>query len=349
MNAKMDHLITYQWKRLLEIQEIQIDLLNIVRTTQQFEITANDDRTRQATGGGTLERKKSVNMHSHLWNSEIVPDQHTLLLLRKWFNIPDQDDEMVFAHWHNEGDNFIGKASNVVLEFKFNRLAIRRIGYELMLSDATASLDDVFSGEGTVYLRNDFDLKHMDMQGHITDVTVHINGHEQSYVNGELPSRYKPAFTVSRSERVADLWKTHIHRLFIKYNPPQQIAFVCIREDERKRETLTQLKAVFHMAPSQKDATLYFSKVPSTDQALIQLMNGSIDSTWTVLHTHGIVGVDQGKMPQPSVSVAGIGKSDQEVELNMQLGEPGIYGFCCLDCRVVLHGTFVHEISGNIL
>jgi hypothetical protein len=44
-------------------------------------------------------------------------------------------------------------------------MKIRSIRYELNLLDPSATLDDVFSGEGTITLRNDFDLKHMDMQG----------------------------------------------------------------------------------------------------------------------------------------------------------------------------------------
>jgi hypothetical protein len=101
INAKMDHLMTHQWKRLLEIQEIQIDLLEILERQQRSGLPPQLMRNVSDVQTGKKDAQPLF------WNAEITPDEHALMLLRHSLNCPDENDEMIFAHWHKEGDNFV--------------------------------------------------------------------------------------------------------------------------------------------------------------------------------------------------------------------------------------------------
>uniref|UniRef100_A0A0G4GX38 DUF1003 domain-containing protein n=1 Tax=Chromera velia CCMP2878 TaxID=1169474 RepID=A0A0G4GX38_9ALVE len=104
------------------------------------------------------------------------------------------------------------------------------VTYTLRLSDSTASLDDIFSGEGFVSLRNDFDVVQMNATGRILAVGVefqrHGFGQSAFFQNGDLPTRYKPAFALRRAERVTDFWKTPLRRVSIAYMPAPTVAVV---------------------------------------------------------------------------------------------------------------------------
>jgi hypothetical protein len=156
VNAKVDHLITNQWKRLLEIQEIQADLLQISLQQQQTS------RFRPYVKSQSFVDQESI------WKCELIPDEHALTLIRslKPFGAMDQ---WVFSHWHSSGDNFTGHVKNVRLECSDD--LVRGIHYVMSFSDPSATLDDILSGEGVVTLRNDFGLDHMALRGNF----IHIH------------------------------------------------------------------------------------------------------------------------------------------------------------------------------
>lgn len=95
VDAKLDHLISYQWKRLLEIQEIQIQLLQQAVSSSKhasnMELSTNNTST-------------SLNRNL-FWNAESFPDPFTNLLLRHSQNNISSQDQLIFSHWHTEGTN----------------------------------------------------------------------------------------------------------------------------------------------------------------------------------------------------------------------------------------------------
>ena len=160
VNAKMDHLLTHQWKRLLEIQEIQIDLLQILQQQQKGSLSSSDRPARFRS----TEFDKDEELHEEEWKFELFPYEHAKMVLREMFQIAKAQDEFIFAHWHTDGDNFTGYIENVTLSFK-NDLNLKWLEYDIVFTDEKATMDDIFSGEGTITMRNDFDLAHMDMLG----------------------------------------------------------------------------------------------------------------------------------------------------------------------------------------
>lgn len=145
-------------------------------------------------------------------------DTHLLHLLRAASGqlVPS----FLFSHWHHSGDNFSANISSILTTFKHGRA--RSVEYDLVPSDAAASLDDLFAGEGTVFLRNDFDLPEQDSRGGRiarVDAFFKNGGGSAGFVNGRAPARYVPSFGTERSARIADLWKKPLERVRITYSP----------------------------------------------------------------------------------------------------------------------------------
>lgn len=236
VNTKMDHLITSQWRRLLEIQEIQVDLLQILQTQQTIKKGLNHSESAISFNVKTHLDEEGVvsNTESRQISIEMVPDEHSRLLLRNYYDIQDDDDTLLFSAWHGAGDNFVGIISNVKLEFEkqrtststvieFQRQTLKTVVYDLIFEDSNATLDDLFSGEGIISMRNDFDLPHAHLRGRILKIDIHtVDGKRHSYLNGTLPARYKPSFSTNfkRAERITDFWKLIISKLVISYAPP---------------------------------------------------------------------------------------------------------------------------------
>jgi hypothetical protein len=121
INAKMDHLITNQWGRLLEIQEIQVDLLQILQT-QQSNIASSRNSLASHPQSATNVNKASDLEQAHLrvpedhwqpfnaepFSLEIDPDDHTQNLLSLYYLKPSMDPNLLFSHWTEQGDNFYG-------------------------------------------------------------------------------------------------------------------------------------------------------------------------------------------------------------------------------------------------
>ncbi|KAJ3211737.1 hypothetical protein HDU67_004319 [Dinochytrium kinnereticum] len=265
VNAKVDHLLSHQWKRLLEFQEIQVDLIQSLQSDQRrlnrrvaSIANASNSSAPHMTPFMTPALSPTLNPTSsmpplHLprgqgdmtvsesipWGVEIVPDAHTWVLMRYFLGLADdggaEDDDIIFAHWHTDGDNYLGLVGNVHCELRAAG-SLRRLTYDLSFNDPSATLDDVLAGEGTVTLRNDFDLPHMRLLGRILRVEVHMKDRPvASFTNGELPSRYKPSFFLQRIDKITDFWKSPISRLSITYSPPPQYAVLTLGPNQRMR------------------------------------------------------------------------------------------------------------------
>lgn len=82
VDAKLDHLINYQWKRLLEIQDIQTQLL-YTHLGSNSSIKAN-----------------LVNQEQQIWTAEINSDELTRMLIRYYKSKQTPQDGFIFSHWH---------------------------------------------------------------------------------------------------------------------------------------------------------------------------------------------------------------------------------------------------------
>lgn len=311
INAKMDHLITNQWGRLLEMQEIQVDLLQILQTQQSNIASANKQSHSfshvEATSANSLiqpsgaavvnnstsnllsipenKRRHLEPMKSEPFSMEIDPDDHTRNLLSIYYDKPTMDTKLLFSHWTELGDNFYGNITNVQIVVEpvksdagVDRLqrsrgwlqvgksqvqqtapssnivpkVLKRITYDITFGReaGTVTLDDIFAGTGTVKLRNDFDVSHMCMNGmrhsktyvlqtgRITQMEIHLRDSQvHTYLNGDLPVRYKPSFSTSfrREERITSFWKSPIKKLVITYSPPHQVSPIASISTRRRR------------------------------------------------------------------------------------------------------------------
>ncbi|KAJ1552515.1 hypothetical protein HK405_011044 [Cladochytrium tenue] len=271
VNAKVDHLLSHQWKRLLEIQQAQADLLQLLQLESRR--AAAGTYWQHATGGscascGTcrpptaplpespLDRRGSTATFTAnaaglgasrsrrarsatQWMFETEPDDHATMLLALHFGLPaPYDDELVFAHRHADGDNYLGAVENVRLDASAAFGDIGLITYDIVLSDPTASLDDMFAGEGSVTLRNDMDIPHMAMKGRILRLEVHPRDASYpvaSFDNGDLPTRHASSFQLRRADRIANFWRHPIARVSVAYAPPRPLAALRLRAGQRLR------------------------------------------------------------------------------------------------------------------
>jgi hypothetical protein len=108
----------------------------------------------------------AYNPQIQYWSMETSPDEHVRMLLAHHYGSPKSlyDDTMIFAHWHSDGDNFMGYVENVRFDVRHPGI-IKRITYDIAFNDPASTLDDIFAGEGIITLRNDLDVKHMNLVG----------------------------------------------------------------------------------------------------------------------------------------------------------------------------------------
>ena len=149
VNAKIDHLLSFQWKRLLEIQEIQ---------TVHLQIQRHQKKTSSKTNS-----KSKSKRNSEFFTAELIPDNFTRLLIRHALEVDSAEDTLIFSHWHEEGDNFTGLIDNVLP--KFSKLKLTALDFDILFNYHAVSLDDIISGDNRLVLRNDFHLPHMNLAG----------------------------------------------------------------------------------------------------------------------------------------------------------------------------------------
>lgn len=160
VNAKTDHFLGHQWKRLLEIQDIKIELLQTLQHQQKRFLQRGARNGYSVVSDPTLPGPKA-----EAWNAETQPDSHALMLLKSQFGLETRAEPLLFSHWSGEGDNFHAVLKNTRIAYS-SGARIKRILYDMDFDESiAATLDDLFSGEGTVTLRNDFDLPHMYLCG----------------------------------------------------------------------------------------------------------------------------------------------------------------------------------------
>nr|KAJ3410898.1 hypothetical protein HK105_002779 [Polyrhizophydium stewartii] len=303
VDAKVDHLISNQWKRLLEIQEIQIHLLEL----QINHIGGGPHPNRMGRYAAWSRLVSSIGSPGQrfsklkrAWTVEIQSDHLTKLLLRNYFDVELPGDTFAFSHWHEDGDNFTGIITDVSLDINDRKLS--HITFTLSFGEQMATMDDVLSGEGTVHLRNDFNIPHMQHFGRIARIApLFANGATATFNNGELPPRYKPAFARKRQDRITEIWKTHIRALKITYVTPLQLAMVdvdagCVLRDV----TVTIFPRTNGVIPS---TDVYFAKDVHPDLIPAEKHHdaehpGAAQDAAAVSGTAAAAGTDGGAAPE---------------------------------------------------
>ncbi|KAJ3037047.1 hypothetical protein HDV00_002115 [Rhizophlyctis rosea] len=358
LDAKMDHLLSYQWKRLLEIQELQIDLLQILQAQNRSPTSSIKPRPSREGSPKSSSRR--------YWTIQTQPDEHLDMLLKHYFKLVDSGkDYLLFSRWHEEGDNFVGVLSGVEVEWKRESI-LKSLRYEVGFLGMGATLDDVLSGEGTVELRNDFDMPGMEMAGRLIRVEMHTPNRIFTYANGELPPRYKPSFATNRVERISDFWKMRVNRLVLTYAPPPLVAVV----DLSAGQTLRRIDASFFSTPNQKHATLYCvgHRIAADGNIWLSHLVGPrpLPDEWkevarcewpevgkarpsaTSFPPDGGEGKEI-KLPgvrwKASTDLGEEAEAPINVPLDLKLRGPGRYLFYCAETRVAFHGIFedVHD------
>lgn len=130
--------------------------------------------------------------------------------------------------------------------------SLHSISFAIVFSTPTATLDDLFAGQETVTLRNDFNIACMDHKGSFTSFSAKIADGVVHLHNGSLPARYKPVFDRKRIDRITDLWKTKLESLHLKYISPPQSA-------QLRVENSAQLTLTIHLT-TQKKFSLYMNR-----------------------------------------------------------------------------------------
>ncbi|KAI9360425.1 hypothetical protein DFJ73DRAFT_757349 [Zopfochytrium polystomum] len=297
VNAKLDHLLSHQWKRLLEIQQTQTDLLQLLQaesrqlTTHRSQLdvgkstvassiplSPNAVPVRPGVGGLYPQSPNFIPMlpqpanragRQFQWSTETQPDDHMRMLLGHHFGSVkgEHDDTLIFAHWHTDGDNYFGLLENVRFEVRYPGV-IKRVTYDIVLNDPTASLDDIFAGEGTITLRNDMDVPHMEMQGRILRLEIHSRDKSSApvvFANGDLPSRYKSTFFLKRDDKITDFWKAPLSRVTLTYSPPHQTAVFHLRAGQRVSGSV---RVDFFPSAGVEKAKLFMRKMSTSNWAV---------------------------------------------------------------------------------
>ncbi|KAJ3176620.1 hypothetical protein HDU87_004948 [Geranomyces variabilis] len=261
LDAKIDHLASRQWKRMLEIQQLHTDRIAVQMQSKGEESedvlvipatmnAGNGDQKANDSNNSVLHHVYSSTLGSPLasvaslpalnltaWNTSTIRDDHLGMLLRAHYGASRPGDTLVFSRWHDEGDNYIGTLSDVCFEWRSKSdafPALRHVQYSISFPRGMASMDDVFSGEGMLTLRNDFDMAEMSLKGRITSITVHTSqSRVHTFVNGNVPARYKPTTLPQRADHISDLFKQPLDRVVLTYRPPLAHAGVTLAQDHQ--------------------------------------------------------------------------------------------------------------------
>ena len=166
--AKTDLLVGPTFRRLLEIQEIEVDLLQTLH--QQHRRFLHRNQSNIMLNDFPNASGNAANLAAPTWTVETLPDPHAKMLMHHYFGIFLEQDALIFSRAHGDGDNYVGLVQNVQLEFREgaakDRGRLTRITYDLVFpSSVGGTLDDILSGDGHVHLRNAFDIPQLQMPG----------------------------------------------------------------------------------------------------------------------------------------------------------------------------------------
>ncbi|KXS12534.1 DUF1003-domain-containing protein [Gonapodya prolifera JEL478] len=364
VSAKMDLLVNNQWRRLLEIQEIELDLLRSSHLPQPHHAEGNLRNRQLSFGGiaGTLTRRDTLPGLVDFWSAEVEPDGHLLFLLKRFFDMLDADDTLVFSHWLHDGDNFTGAISDI--QFDLRRGKLRTVSYTLSLSDPNANLDDLLSGDNVVWIRNDFDVPCMKMEGQIRKLGIKwSDGELVTFANGELPPRYKPAFALTRADKITDTWKRTLSSLVITYQPPPAFALLTLGVGEVLHTVTCEFYPPEHLKAGRIPKSRLFCRKltePDTETHLLLrklAANPKSDPQYFVDGTEMLAQYDW-----PSGAVTGTVKPPTNapgetgilaglkgtVSVERVFEGPNVWCFWCLDGKVSLHGPLEVNMSSAL-
>ncbi|KAJ3359810.1 hypothetical protein HDU91_004800 [Kappamyces sp. JEL0680] len=305
VDAKLDHLISYQWKRLLEIQEIQVQLLQETVLMHSHTTGPKEERSR-------------------FWAAETWKDEFSRILLGDAFDLDDIEDQLFFAHWHEEGDNFTGTIDDVVLRRADKRAIV--LEFDIKFPTNT-SLDDLLQGEVNITLRNDFNISYMNLLGRIDWVSFSKIGEAQkvTLVNGDFPPRYKPAFVRHRPDRVTDLWKTHLDAIRISYSPPPLYAVIKVPKDMH----ISRATASSFSSHTLKHIGIYWKTVQQIDgEALLKEVVAGFGG-WNQVH-HPVEHERLGAFPVYGIDFSTQDLESDEIGLVGSSDSLGVVGPCYL-------------------
>ncbi|TPX36703.1 hypothetical protein SmJEL517_g01207 [Synchytrium microbalum] len=363
VNAKTDHFLGHQWKRLLEIQEIKIELLQTLQHQHKRYVQ------RGVRSGYSLVSEPGLpGPKAETWSAETQPDAHALMLLKHQFGLEMYPEPILFSHWSGEGDNYHGQLTNSRAAYS-SGARIKRIVYDLEFDESMmATLDDIFSGEGSVSLRNDFDMPHMYLGGRILALEIHSkDGSVVSHTNGDMPTRYKPSFAPRRRDKIADFWKTPITRVTITYSPPWQVAVLVLKPGQIMESLDANFFPPHHLSANKElittpttgaaagrsspsgDSTsappatpyLYMysevsseSTTPDPEKYLKAILGPRpLPASWKQVATCDFVTPGSSELHSASSEYLPISMS-----LEVNLHGPGVFVFYCQETRVSLHG-----------
>ncbi|KAJ3308105.1 hypothetical protein HDV04_001741 [Boothiomyces sp. JEL0838] len=337
VDAKLDYLISYQWKRLLEIQDIQTNLMEV-----HFK------NTKKKKGLIPINNNTPAPTDNKVIAAETIYDPLAHALLDKYVN-PAQDFSFIFSHWHQDGDNFSGNIEHVELD-KDDDGQIQQIRFKIKFGTTKATLDDIFSGEGNVTLRNDFNVPEMSPHGRFSFFQIPMNDQFISVTNGEFPPRYKPVFSRVREDRITEFWKTHFGQIYLAYIPPAQFATITVPPEKMLGMVLT-----LHPDTNaqQWDVYLYKHREDIEFDLLNSVVTRPLSSDWTKVVDYNYSDSDSkaevstlNRRSQMRRASSVINSTGQDIlirhPVNVSIGtlEPGTYTFLCDNGRVGYHGTF---------
>ena len=99
INTKIDHLISLQWKRLLEIQELQMFMFQVIQLS--------------STIGSEIQ--ESLDLKGSRFVVECVADPFLEYIFRIYFKMPLKSDNLLLTRWHSDNSNFSGNIHNIKL------------------------------------------------------------------------------------------------------------------------------------------------------------------------------------------------------------------------------------------
>ena len=324
INAKVDHLLNFQWKRLLEIQEIQTTLLQIQQKRHKLSNMPEFKRSLSIQRGFSILNPQYLNM-------EIDPDPFVRVLLRHYFDLDIPDDHFIFSQWHEDGDNYTGTVDSVVL--KFENQKIKSITFDLVFHHHRATMDDLFTGEGFINFRNDFNLPHMAPSGQISHVELFSQGQSTIVYNGQFPARYKPAFALTRQDRITDFWKSSHEKIRISYHPLHQFRVYHLPNGQ----ALRNISATFLPDPSVPSAIMYLREFDPNSSTNGQEMESIGETAAQALVQPDSSMIDWKTIAQVSWDLQKKEFNSISVPLPDIVG-PKTFAFFCKQVRLTIHG-----------
>ena len=210
LDAKMDLLLSKQWKRIMEAQMIQMRMLEALDTVNH----------------------RLLGDHSNA--IVVVRDEHLLYLLRRYYG--DIKHEFVFSHRHSMADNFYGLVGDIRIIWNDDIKSVQSVTYTLTFPDDSVTLDDIIVDEPSITLRNEFDIPSMVCAGHFARITPYFLGDSSAspstYTEDNIPERLQHTFSLRREDRIALFWRRPISKLILNYVPPLQFCKVKVHEGE---------------------------------------------------------------------------------------------------------------------